>query len=146
MNMAPLHDVSPEAAAANQKSLEAITCRARAQASALPVGLIVAMCVALLVVLGVPFAVYAWYSTRQMRRMRRQFSNDNVAERCAEAIARFDLEAVAWLSEVPKPNKIQRAFVQIINLLMQVARACTEGKGLPKPPGESRFVDVAKCP
>eukprot|EP00667_Euglena_gracilis_P005981 EG_transcript_6023 len=52
--------------------------------------------------------------------LRKKFSNDNVAESCAEAIARFDLQAVEWLQDVREPNKIQLAFLAIISLLTEV--------------------------
>eukprot|EP00667_Euglena_gracilis_P013588 EG_transcript_14026 len=64
--------------------------------------------------------VVHWRSTRQMRRLRQQFSNDNVAQECAAAIARFDLDAVAWLQDQKSPNRIQRSFIQIVRLLKEV--------------------------
>ena len=61
----------------------------------LPVSLIVGLCIAGgVAVLLIPVGIYAWLSTRRLRLMRKQFSNDNVAEKCAEAIARFDLDEV----------------------------------------------------
>eukprot|EP00667_Euglena_gracilis_P001274 EG_transcript_1274 len=63
---------------------------------------------------------WLWRITEYHRMMRKKFSNDNVAESCAEAIARFDLAAVAWLQEVKEPNKIQLAFLAIIALLTEV--------------------------
>eukprot|EP00667_Euglena_gracilis_P001128 EG_transcript_1128 len=63
---------------------------------------------------------WLWRVSADYRMMRKKFSNDNVAESCAEAIARFDLQAVAWLKEVTEPNKIQLAFLAIINLLTEV--------------------------
>ena len=59
-------------------------------------------------------------STRQLRRLQKLYSNDNVAAECAEAISKLDLNAVAWLSGIPHPNRIQRAFIQIIRILEEV--------------------------
>lgn len=44
--------------------------------------------------------------------MRKQFSNDNVAQECAAAIACFDLEKVAWRNTIPNPNRIQQSFIK----------------------------------
>eukprot|EP00667_Euglena_gracilis_P009164 EG_transcript_9297 len=41
---------------------------------------------------------WGWWQFRRMRAMKKQFSNDHVAVECAAAIARLDLQAVAWLS------------------------------------------------
>ena len=71
-------------------------------------------------VLVIGCAIYAWFATRRMWQMRKNFSNDSVAERCAEAIARFDLEEVEWLNGLNKPNKIQQAFIQIVKMLEEV--------------------------
>jgi len=51
-------------------------------------------------------ALVCWRTTAQLRAMRKQFSNDNVATECADAIARFDLEAVACPE--PETEKSQR--------------------------------------
>eukprot|EP00668_Euglena_longa_P028591 GGOE01035872.1.p1 GENE.GGOE01035872.1~~GGOE01035872.1.p1 ORF type:complete len:1181 (-),score=400.45 GGOE01035872.1:1169-4495(-) len=77
-------------------------------------------CGAGLLVVGVLFGLWLWRFTAPMRRMRKMLSNDNVAEECVEAISRLDLAAVAWLRELPKPNRIQRAFVRIITLLEDI--------------------------
>jgi len=47
------------------------------------------------VILAVVSAFVYWRATTQLRAMKKQFSNDNVATECAAAIARFDLDAVA---------------------------------------------------
>ena len=54
-------------------------------------------------VVFVVFGALWWRSTREMRAMRKQFSNDNVAQECAAAIACFDLESVVWLEKVANP-------------------------------------------
>eukprot|EP00667_Euglena_gracilis_P000548 EG_transcript_547 len=73
---------------------------------------------ALLLLLG----AWAWWATRNMRRLRKQFSNDNVAVECAAAIARLDLQAVAWLADIPKPNCIQLSFIRIVRILGEVRK------------------------
>jgi class 3 adenylate cyclase len=73
----------------------------------------------LLLVLVVAVGV-AWYFTRRMRVLAKQFSNNNIAEQCAEAVARFDLDSVSWLHTLKNPNKIQRSFMQITALLAEV--------------------------
>eukprot|EP00667_Euglena_gracilis_P006910 EG_transcript_6981 len=54
--------------------------------------------------------------------MRKQFSNDNVAIECAGAIARLDLQAVAWLNGIPNPNCIQLSFIRIVKILEEVRK------------------------
>lgn len=39
---------------------------------------------------------------------------------CPGAVARFNLAAVEWLKVVNEPNKVQLAFLAIINLLTEV--------------------------
>eukprot|EP00668_Euglena_longa_P025551 GGOE01031921.1.p1 GENE.GGOE01031921.1~~GGOE01031921.1.p1 ORF type:complete len:1175 (-),score=343.57 GGOE01031921.1:655-3936(-) len=117
-NLAPLTDANVAATAANQAVLDAISC-STASSSGFPFFIIIVMCaVGGVFLLLIPALV--WHSTRRMRALRKQFSNDNVAQECAAAIARFDLESVAWLSGVKNPNKIQKSFVQIVHLLTEV--------------------------
>eukprot|EP00667_Euglena_gracilis_P005613 EG_transcript_5653 len=66
--------------------------------------------------------LWAWWASRKMRAMRKQFSNDNVAVECAAAIARLDLQAVAWLNDIPKPNCIQLSFIRIVKILDEVRK------------------------
>eukprot|EP00668_Euglena_longa_P025552 GGOE01031922.1.p1 GENE.GGOE01031922.1~~GGOE01031922.1.p1 ORF type:complete len:1178 (-),score=375.74 GGOE01031922.1:655-3933(-) len=117
-NLAPLMSANAAAAAANQETLDAISCSPRAT-DEFPILVIIVMCaVGGALLLLIP--AWVWHSTRRMRALRKQFSNDNVAQECAAAIARFDLESVAWLSGVKNPNKIQKSFVQIVHLLTEV--------------------------
>ena len=58
-----------------------------------------------------------WFSTRQHRRMAALYNNNRVAEECAEAIAFMHLEEVSYLVTLPNPNKIQKAFLKIIQTL-----------------------------
>eukprot|EP00668_Euglena_longa_P001795 GGOE01002110.1.p1 GENE.GGOE01002110.1~~GGOE01002110.1.p1 ORF type:complete len:1020 (-),score=318.40 GGOE01002110.1:1393-4317(-) len=117
--LAPLTDINVAATAANQAVLDAISCAATTSGSSFPFYIIIIMCAAGgLLFLIIPALV--WHSTRRMRALRKQFSNDNVAQECAAAIARFDLESVAWLSGVKNPNKIQKSFIQIVRLLTEV--------------------------
>eukprot|EP00667_Euglena_gracilis_P000942 EG_transcript_942 len=119
--LAPLADAHPLATAANQAALAAISCapRATASSSGFPLVIIIGMCVAGGVVFLIIPAV-VWHSTRRMRALHKQFSNDNVAQECAAAIARFDLDAVVWLNDLKSPNKIQMSFIQIVHLLTEV--------------------------
>ena len=87
--------------------------------SALWLGISAALVVFLLVVLSICL-VWVLHATRELRALRRRYSNDNVATECALAISVLDLEAVAWLQSVRRPNTIQRAFLQIIRLLQEV--------------------------
>eukprot|EP00668_Euglena_longa_P047293 GGOE01063140.1.p1 GENE.GGOE01063140.1~~GGOE01063140.1.p1 ORF type:complete len:509 (+),score=129.92 GGOE01063140.1:600-2126(+) len=75
--------------------------------------------VGVLLMLG---AAWTWWASSKMRRLRKQFSNDNVAVECAAAIARLDLQAVAWLSNIPKPNCIQLSFIRIMKILDEVRK------------------------
>eukprot|EP00667_Euglena_gracilis_P002634 EG_transcript_2638 len=75
--------------------------------------------------IGVAFVlvgIWAWWASRKMQRLRKQYSNDRVAVECAAAIARLDLQAVAWLSEIPKPNCIQLSFIRIVQILDEVRK------------------------
>eukprot|EP00668_Euglena_longa_P024777 GGOE01030940.1.p1 GENE.GGOE01030940.1~~GGOE01030940.1.p1 ORF type:complete len:906 (-),score=257.32 GGOE01030940.1:607-3324(-) len=73
---------------------------------------------ALLLLVG----LWAWWASSKMRKLQKQFSNDNVAVECAAAIARLDLQAVAWLNDIPKPNCIQLSFIRIVQILEQVRK------------------------
>eukprot|EP00667_Euglena_gracilis_P001650 EG_transcript_1650 len=61
-----------------------------------------------------------WRATADLRKLRKQFSNNNVAQECAEAIACFNLESVAWLRTCQNPNKIQQSFLQILEMMTMV--------------------------
>eukprot|EP00667_Euglena_gracilis_P001076 EG_transcript_1076 len=108
-------------AAANAVVLDRITCNPKAQpGNDTLVFIIIGVAVGVLALLGVVGGWWCWRSTKQMRAMRKQFSNDNVAQECAAAIARFDLDSVAWLNALPNPNKIQSSFIKIVRLLTEV--------------------------
>eukprot|EP00667_Euglena_gracilis_P002293 EG_transcript_2295 len=62
----------------------------------------------------------AWKATADLRKLRKQFSNNNVAQECADAIACLNLESVAWLRTCKNPNKIQQSFLQILEMLTMV--------------------------
>ena len=68
-------------------------------------------------VIVVACVVIFWFSTRQHRRMAALYNNNRVAEECAEAIAFMHLEEVSYLVTLPNPNKIQKAFLKIIQTL-----------------------------
>eukprot|EP00667_Euglena_gracilis_P008176 EG_transcript_8274 len=79
---------NPWVAAANAAALDVITCNPKA-----PPGndallfIIVGAAVGAFVLLGAAAGGWGWHSTKELRAMRRQFSNDNVAQECAAAIA-----------------------------------------------------------
>eukprot|EP00668_Euglena_longa_P010664 GGOE01012918.1.p1 GENE.GGOE01012918.1~~GGOE01012918.1.p1 ORF type:complete len:935 (-),score=352.56 GGOE01012918.1:378-2891(-) len=118
--VAPLR-TNTQVAAANALVLDTITCTPKSlHSDGLLVPIVIGAAAGVLTLLGVVGGWWYWRSTKQMRAMRKQFSNDNVAQECAAAIARFDLEAVAWLNTLANPNKIQSSFLKIIHLLTEV--------------------------
>eukprot|EP00667_Euglena_gracilis_P003784 EG_transcript_3798 len=124
-NVVPLRDVSAAVNASNEAALFQLSCRVRPtpppaqDLTGLLAAVIVPVAVALLLLLA-GCGGCVWRVTASNRALRKQFSDDNVAERCAEAIARFDLASVAWLQDVAKPSKIQNAFIAIVGLLTEV--------------------------
>eukprot|EP00668_Euglena_longa_P026146 GGOE01032707.1.p1 GENE.GGOE01032707.1~~GGOE01032707.1.p1 ORF type:complete len:1109 (-),score=352.96 GGOE01032707.1:1408-4701(-) len=145
--LALLTNVSPAIRAANAQALAALSCTSTAAtdtSSSNIVPIVVGACVGAFFFIAIPVAWYVWKSTRDMRALRKQFSDVKVAEECAEAIACFDLEAVSWLAGLTKPSKIQLAFLHIVNLLVEVKpfipdqllaqlQAAKRGEDLPKP-------------
>eukprot|EP00668_Euglena_longa_P010099 GGOE01012231.1.p1 GENE.GGOE01012231.1~~GGOE01012231.1.p1 ORF type:complete len:935 (-),score=235.85 GGOE01012231.1:381-2843(-) len=90
-------------------------------ATSVLVGIIVGALVGGVCLVGSAYGVwYAWRATADLRKLRQQFSNNNVAQECAEAIACFNLESVAWLRTCKNPNKIQLAFLQILEMMTMV--------------------------
>eukprot|EP00667_Euglena_gracilis_P003998 EG_transcript_4012 len=90
-------------------------------ATAVLVGVVVAAVVGTAFLLAVALGVWrAWKATADLRKLRKQFSNNNVAQECAEAIACFNLESVAWLRTCPNPNRIQQSFLEILEMLTMV--------------------------
>eukprot|EP01060_Flectonema_neradi_P031994 TRINITY_DN5001_c1_g1_i8.p1 TRINITY_DN5001_c1_g1~~TRINITY_DN5001_c1_g1_i8.p1 ORF type:complete len:1037 (+),score=148.50 TRINITY_DN5001_c1_g1_i8:54-3113(+) len=69
---------------------------------------------AVVVIIGI---VVLWFTTKQQRKMTALYNNNRVATECADAIAWMRLDEVSYLSKLPNPNKIQRAFIKIINTL-----------------------------
>eukprot|EP00668_Euglena_longa_P028148 GGOE01035298.1.p1 GENE.GGOE01035298.1~~GGOE01035298.1.p1 ORF type:complete len:660 (-),score=215.18 GGOE01035298.1:990-2969(-) len=125
LNLASLTGVSSAIRAANEEALFQLSCQVRPVPATTTniVPLLLAVIIPIAVVVLVVVALCGWWLWRVMesnRVLRKKFSNDNVAESCAEAIARFDLAAVAWLREVKEPNKIQQSFLAIIALLTEV--------------------------
>eukprot|EP00667_Euglena_gracilis_P004671 EG_transcript_4701 len=81
--LAPLTDANTLANVTNQAVLDAISCvpKVTTSDSSFPFFIIIIMCVAG----GVLFLIIPallWHSTRRMRALRKQFSNDNVAQEC----------------------------------------------------------------
>eukprot|EP00668_Euglena_longa_P022193 GGOE01027602.1.p1 GENE.GGOE01027602.1~~GGOE01027602.1.p1 ORF type:complete len:879 (-),score=205.33 GGOE01027602.1:1480-4116(-) len=90
-------------------------------ATAVLVGIIAGAVVGLVILAGVTFGAWrAWKASADLRKLRKQFSNNNVAQECADAIACFNLESVAWLRTCKNPNKIQQSFLQILEMLTVV--------------------------
>eukprot|EP00668_Euglena_longa_P011104 GGOE01013477.1.p1 GENE.GGOE01013477.1~~GGOE01013477.1.p1 ORF type:complete len:1165 (+),score=295.59 GGOE01013477.1:79-3495(+) len=119
-HLAPLRTASVAAIQANTAAMRFLSCTAATTSSANLLPIIVGACVGGLFAIAVPAGWLFWKSTKDLRVLRKQFSDANVAQECAEAIACFDLDAVAWLATVKQPSKIQLAFLHIINLLNEV--------------------------
>eukprot|EP00667_Euglena_gracilis_P000840 EG_transcript_840 len=125
LNLVSLSGASSAIQAANSEALFQLSCQTRpvptTPTDLLPLLLAIIIPIAVVVLLGLAACGWwLWRVTEYNRMLRKKFSNDNVAESCAEAIARFDLAAVEWLKEVREPNKIQLAFLAIIALLTEV--------------------------
>eukprot|EP00667_Euglena_gracilis_P013439 EG_transcript_13854 len=122
LNLVSLNGVSPQIQAHNDEALFQLSCGVKTTPTdLLPLLLGVIIPVVAVVLPGAGgCGWWLWRVTENNRMMRKKFSNDNVAESCAEAIARFDLASVEWLKEVKEPNKIQLAFLAIIALLTDV--------------------------
>ena len=97
-NMAPLYDAQPLALTARSRTLEHITCNPRN--TGISLALLFGLGLSGLVVVLVLLTVVGWLMKTQARTTRKKKSLDNQAEQCAEAIAHFDLESVAWLAKV----------------------------------------------
>eukprot|EP00755_Sulcionema_specki_P012766 Sspe_Gene.52249::Locus_28949_Transcript_1_1_Confidence_1.000_Length_4027::g.52249::m.52249 len=67
-----------------------------------------------------PLAI--WRFTANRRRLAYLYSNSVVAQKCAESIAAMRLEEVAYIREIPNPNRIQQAFIRIIDNLTEYRR------------------------
>eukprot|EP00668_Euglena_longa_P026246 GGOE01032846.1.p1 GENE.GGOE01032846.1~~GGOE01032846.1.p1 ORF type:complete len:1149 (-),score=348.61 GGOE01032846.1:274-3678(-) len=119
LQVAPL-PILPNVDIANRQVLDLISCRPRPPPFPQWMFTVAGVCAGVVVILGAAAAVCVWKSTADVRALRRQFANDNVAHECAAAIASFDLEAVEWLKTLEKPNHIQKSFLQIIRLLTEV--------------------------
>eukprot|EP00667_Euglena_gracilis_P000509 EG_transcript_509 len=122
LNLVSFSGVSGAIQQANDEALFQLSCAVRVPpTNIVPLLLAVIIPIAVVLLLGAAgCGWWLWRVTEYNRMLRKKFSNDNVAESCAEAIARFDLDAVAWLREVQEPNKIQLAFLAIIALLTEV--------------------------
>eukprot|EP00667_Euglena_gracilis_P001340 EG_transcript_1340 len=121
-HLAPLMDVSPAVRAATSAALQSLLC---IPPTAIPstknlLPIILGACVGGLLFIGLPVGWYVRRSNKEMRALRKQFSDVQVAQECAEAIACFNLDAVAWLAKVEHPSKIQLALLHIISLLVEV--------------------------
>lgn len=69
----------------------------------------------LLLVLG--GALFYWKQTAAQRRIKKLFDNNRVAEECAENIASMQLDMLDFLFELENPNRIQAAFMSIVQSL-----------------------------
>eukprot|EP01062_Namystynia_karyoxenos_P032060 TRINITY_DN236_c0_g1_i3.p1 TRINITY_DN236_c0_g1~~TRINITY_DN236_c0_g1_i3.p1 ORF type:complete len:1026 (+),score=269.42 TRINITY_DN236_c0_g1_i3:87-3164(+) len=70
-----------------------------------------------LIVLVVP--PVGWRMTENWRRIRRLHNKEQIAINCAESIAAMRLEEVDYIKDIPKPDRIQRAFIDIISVLTE---------------------------
>eukprot|EP00756_Hemistasia_phaeocysticola_P029293 Hpha_TRINITY_DN16223_c1_g3::TRINITY_DN16223_c1_g3_i2::g.13247::m.13247 len=61
-----------------------------------------------------------WF--RKWRQANYLYSNTKVTEHCAESIAAMQLEEVEYIRSIKNPNRIQRAFIQIIDALHEYRR------------------------
>eukprot|EP01062_Namystynia_karyoxenos_P073723 TRINITY_DN70545_c0_g1_i1.p1 TRINITY_DN70545_c0_g1~~TRINITY_DN70545_c0_g1_i1.p1 ORF type:complete len:1058 (+),score=233.69 TRINITY_DN70545_c0_g1_i1:69-3176(+) len=61
----------------------------------------------------------AWRLTTNWRRIRRLHSREQIAINCAESIAAMRLEEVAYIRKIQNPDRIQRAFIDIIKALTE---------------------------
>eukprot|EP00668_Euglena_longa_P032781 GGOE01042228.1.p1 GENE.GGOE01042228.1~~GGOE01042228.1.p1 ORF type:complete len:1153 (-),score=360.81 GGOE01042228.1:585-3740(-) len=125
LNLVSLNDVSTAIQVNNEEALFQLSCGVRPTPSTptdiTTLLLAIIIPVAAVVLIGIALCGWwMWHVTANNRALRKKFSNDNVAESCAEAIAHFDLDTVAWLREVKEPNKIQQSFLAIIAMLMEV--------------------------
>eukprot|EP01062_Namystynia_karyoxenos_P027421 TRINITY_DN2104_c0_g1_i2.p1 TRINITY_DN2104_c0_g1~~TRINITY_DN2104_c0_g1_i2.p1 ORF type:complete len:968 (+),score=260.87 TRINITY_DN2104_c0_g1_i2:85-2904(+) len=68
-----------------------------------------------LIILAAPPLIFVF--TRQSSKMSKLHNNNAVAERCAQSIAQMRLDDVAWIRDIPNPNKIQLAFIEIVDNL-----------------------------
>jgi phosphate transport system substrate-binding protein len=107
-------------AAANAAAMAAITCQPAAGSSRVTIAIVAGVVgvVVLAILAGVGF--FMRKAAADIRALRKQFSDDNVAQECAAAIARFDLDAVVWLKDAKAPTAIQTSFLRIIHLLTEV--------------------------
>eukprot|EP00756_Hemistasia_phaeocysticola_P031362 Hpha_TRINITY_DN16348_c0_g4::TRINITY_DN16348_c0_g4_i5::g.59327::m.59327 len=72
--------------------------------------------------IGIVVPPLCWYMTKQQREMARLFNNNAVAESCAESIAAMNLEEVEYIKQIQNPNKIQLAFITIVDNLIEYRR------------------------
>ena len=66
--------------------------------------------------------IFTWRYTRNARRMALLHSNNCIAERCAESIAAMRLEEVEYIKKIQRPNRIQLAFITIVENLIEYRR------------------------
>eukprot|EP01062_Namystynia_karyoxenos_P028072 TRINITY_DN21347_c0_g1_i1.p1 TRINITY_DN21347_c0_g1~~TRINITY_DN21347_c0_g1_i1.p1 ORF type:complete len:1095 (+),score=182.74 TRINITY_DN21347_c0_g1_i1:94-3378(+) len=60
-----------------------------------------------------------WKYTANWRKIRRLHSKEVIAVSCAESIAQMRFDEVAYIREIPNPDRIQKAFVDIIDALIK---------------------------
>jgi hypothetical protein len=78
--------------------------------------MIVGIIIAVVVVLSIPFL---WRLTANHRRLAALLDNNKVATELAEAVADMDFDGVAYLDDIQQPNRIQSAFIKIVQALRQ---------------------------
>eukprot|EP01004_Peranema_trichophorum_P006115 NODE_494_length_2674_cov_10.173265_g425_i0.p1 GENE.NODE_494_length_2674_cov_10.173265_g425_i0~~NODE_494_length_2674_cov_10.173265_g425_i0.p1 ORF type:complete len:805 (+),score=165.91 NODE_494_length_2674_cov_10.173265_g425_i0:215-2416(+) len=80
--------------------------------------LAIALSLGMLIVIIVVSAL--WVFSSNFRKLRRLNSNENIATKCAEAIAKLDFSTVAFLDTIENPNRIQKAFIRIVEILKEI--------------------------
>eukprot|EP01065_Artemidia_motanka_P022432 TRINITY_DN26628_c0_g1_i1.p1 TRINITY_DN26628_c0_g1~~TRINITY_DN26628_c0_g1_i1.p1 ORF type:complete len:1033 (+),score=247.08 TRINITY_DN26628_c0_g1_i1:56-3100(+) len=71
---------------------------------------------AMVVVVGAPVG---WHYSRSWRRLRHLRSANVIATNVAKSIASLRLEEVSYIKEIPNPNELQKAFAEIIRILLE---------------------------
>eukprot|EP01065_Artemidia_motanka_P025329 TRINITY_DN3032_c0_g2_i1.p1 TRINITY_DN3032_c0_g2~~TRINITY_DN3032_c0_g2_i1.p1 ORF type:complete len:1361 (+),score=411.78 TRINITY_DN3032_c0_g2_i1:58-4140(+) len=82
--------------------------------------ILIPACFAGLLLMVAPFVAWRW--TAKSRHLRRLYNDNAVAEAVAESIAAMRLEEVEYIMAIPKPNRIQRSFITIVELLKEYRR------------------------
>ena len=83
------------------------------------IGIITASGVAVLLLLSIPAVIKYRNETARVRHLQ---NNSTIAELSAECIADMRLEELEYLRSIKNPNRIQEAFIKIVDTLMEYRR------------------------